>query len=134
MTPEAVVNRIRRRYADRLFCVASLAAELKVSESHLREMVNRHFKCSPHCLIETIRLENAVVLIGDNLSKVYSVCSEVGYANVKTFRIAFKKRTGMTPQECKIALIKSRNIQADIDRIIRNLWNFTGLITGEKYR
>ena len=125
MTPEAVANRIRQRYADRLFCVASLAAELNVSESYLREMVNLHFKCSPQCLIETVRLENAVMLLCNDHLKIYSVCSEVGYANVKTFRTAFKKRTGMTPLEWKFVLTKSSNIQAEIDRIVRDLRNFT---------
>lgn len=125
MVLEKIENHIRERFIDFSFCVNCLAEELKLSESYLRETVNLHYKCSPHCLIETIRLENAVMLLGDSRMKVYSVCFEVGYANVKTFRTAFKKRTGMTPQEWKFVLTKSRNIQAEIDRIIIELRNYT---------
>jgi AraC-like DNA-binding protein len=127
MVLEKIENHIRERFIDFSFCVNCLAEELKLSESYLREMVNLHFKCSPQCLIETVRLENAVMLLCNDRLKIYSVCSEVGYANVKTFRTAFKKRTGMTPEECRNELRRSADVQSEINRITQGLWYFRNI-------
>ena len=127
MTPKAVENHIRKRYVDRLFDVACLARELKISESYLREVVNGFYKCSPHCLIETIRLEDAVQLLCDERMRIYSVCPKVGYANVKTFRTAFKKRIGMTPEKWRVMLKRSADVQSEIDRMIKDLWDFRNM-------
>ncbi|MFH1940753.1 MAG: helix-turn-helix transcriptional regulator [bacterium] len=123
MDPKAIENHIRQRFDDRSFDVNRLADELKVSESYLREIVNLSYNCSPHHLIETIRLEKAIRLLQNKNIHVYSVCSNVGYANLKTFRTAFKKRIGIAPCEFKNILYESKNMSVEIEYKIHCLWS-----------
>lgn len=127
MNPEKIENHIRKRYADKLFDVNCLAEELKISKSYLREIINMNYNCCPHHLIEMIRLERVIILLSNEQKYIYSVCSNVGYANFKTFRTAFKKCTKMTPTEFKNVIKKSINVQKEIEKMINYIWNSSNI-------
>jgi len=120
-----IENHIKERCFDKSFNVESLSEELQVSESYLREIININYHCSPHHLIETIRLEKAIRLLADYDMNIYSVCANVGYANLKTFRQAFKRRTGMSPKEFKGFIKQSNNVKGAIENTIECLWRFS---------
>ena len=127
MSPQEVENHIRKRHADKLFDVNCLAEELKISESYLREKINMGYNCSLHHLIETIRLERAIILLCNKQKYIYSICLEVGYANLKTFREAFKKCMRMTPNEFKNIIRKSKDVQKEKEKLTQYLWNFSNI-------
>ena len=127
MDPKNIKNHIRQRFDDESFDVSSLANELKILESYLRETVNLNYNCSPHHLIETIRLEKAVLLLQKEHTNVYSVCSKIGYLNCKTFRTAFKKRTGISPHELKDILGTSKNVQGEIEKMMHHIWDSSNI-------
>jgi two-component system response regulator YesN len=45
------------------------------------------------------RIERASQLLRETRKKVYEICEEVGYSDLKHFYGIFKKRTGYTPSE-----------------------------------
>lgn len=100
---------IRKRFSDGLFNVNCLIRELHASESYLREIINLNYHCSPHHLIENVRLEAAIRLLGHPPNTMYSICKQIGYSNLKTFRRAFKKRTGVSPKEFRDMISESEN-------------------------
>jgi AraC-like DNA-binding protein len=121
MDPNEIESHIRNRYADKSFDVCCLAHDLELSESYLREIINLNYECSPHHLIETIRLENAILLFGGGRLNIYAICSKAGYANLKTFRTAFKKRLGMTPVQLRDLIRKSNQPDQVLRNQIKNL-------------
>ncbi len=52
--------------------------------------------------ITDLRLRNAHKLLLDSDRKIYIVAQEVGYRDVKYFNKIFKKRYGLTPDECRV--------------------------------
>jgi transcriptional regulator GlxA family with amidase domain len=81
--------------------LSALAAELAVSERTL----NRHFKqavgMSPLEYLQTLRVEIAKQLLEDATIGVEEICLRVGYADMSTFRMLFRRKTGFSPREYK---------------------------------
>jgi AraC-like DNA-binding protein len=78
-----------------------------------------------HELIETIRLERAILLLGADCGPIDCARAKSGYAYSKTFRVAFKKRLHLTPRECKDMLSRAENRQSQIERLLQILWKNT---------
>lgn len=123
MNSEYLLNHVRKRFADKSFNVQCWARELDLSESYLREFINVNFNTDPQHLIETIRLEAAIRLIYKNDVSLYTVCSESGYSNQKTFRQAFKRRLKKTPQELRKVINNSKDSFKDCEDIIKEIWD-----------
>jgi len=124
MTANEIEKQIRNNFFNFSFDVHLLSEKLNLSESYLREIINLHFNCSPHHLIETIRLEEAVRLLNNNDLKIYSIASRVGYSNLRTFRRSFYKRFSISPQCLKDLILNSENQSKEIERILHALWSF----------
>lgn len=98
---EEIMEIIQSRCAEYQFTVEVLAAEAGISPTYLRELVQISYQMSPHELIETVRLREAIKLMSENnCTNLFKILRKVGYLHVKTFREAFEKRIGMTPSEC----------------------------------
>ena len=116
---------IKQNIFDPQFNIGSLAVTLHVSWSYLDEIVWMKYGMSPHCLVETIKLEIAIDLMDGNESNIWKICKIIGYGNPKTFRTAFKKRLTMTFGKCKKQLSQSENIEDEIKILKFSLWNNT---------
>ena len=123
MNPEYLLNHIRKRFTDKSFNVQCCARELHLSESHLREIVNFNFNTCTQRLIETIRLEAAIKTIFENNTAIYSVCSESGYSNQKTFRQAFHRRLKTSPKKLKEKIHNSDNSKKEHQATMNKLWD-----------
>ena len=93
-----IIEIIEQNYFDPDFDVNKLAEKLGICRSYLNTRFHFDFGSSPHDYLESVRIENAIksLLEGD---KIIEVCMKIGYANKKTFHVAFKKRFKMTPKE-----------------------------------
>ena len=120
---EYLLDHIRKRYPDKSFNVQCCARELNISESFLREIVNYNFNTCTQRLIETVRLEAAIKIISKNDAAIYSVCSDTGYSNQKTFRQAVKRRFEISPRELKEKISNSKNAHNECEAIINELWD-----------
>ena len=93
-----IVEIVNKNYSNPQFDINRLAKELKISRVYLNTRCNFDIGNSPHDYLEKIRIENAMIALLDG-NKIIEVCKQVGYSNKKTFYLAFKKETGVTPNE-----------------------------------
>ena len=77
--------------------VAELAAELGVSERHLRRALRREIGVSPVELAQTHRLLLAKRLLADTGLPVTDVAFASGFESLRRFNVAFHERYGMSP-------------------------------------
>lgn len=89
---------VEDNYSDPNFDVNKLANKLEVSRNHLYNRTQFELGCTPHEYIENFRLEKARKLLLQWYNIAF-VCKEIGYANKKTFHLAFKKKMNMSPGE-----------------------------------
>ena len=93
-----IIELIQQNYFDSNFDINKLAQKLGICRSYLNTRFQFDFGCSPHNYLESIRIENATKMLLEG-KKIIDVCKKNGYANKKTFHLAFKKRMKMTPKE-----------------------------------
>jgi AraC family transcriptional regulator of adaptative response / DNA-3-methyladenine glycosylase II len=77
--------------------VAELAAELRVSERHLRRALKREIGVSPVELAQTSRLLLARRLLADTTLPVIDIAFASGFESLRRFNVAFRERYGMSP-------------------------------------
>ena len=104
------------------FSVEMLAQQLHMSTSHLRETSYCYFFMSPQKLIESFRLQKAILLFKKGLS-IECVKIEIGYLHSRTFRRVFKKRLHITPSACKDILNRTRHKDRTIKQLLAKLWS-----------
>lgn len=119
---EAVLRIILANHANPQFNVNCLSEKIGKSTSFLREVVYTAYGMGIHELIETIRLEQAIALLGANGDIIDLTRIKTGYAYSKTFRAAFKKRLNLTPQECKHKLAQAENKRSQTELFVKRLW------------
>jgi len=103
------------------FSVEALAEELNISTSHLREITYRFFLMSPKKLVESIKLEKAILMFNSGAS-IELVKRKLGYLNSRTFRRIFKKRLDLTPNGCQEILNKNKFSSSILESLLFKLW------------
>ena len=84
--------------------VADLAAELGVSERHLRRALRRELGVSPHELAQTHRLQLARRLLAETALSVTDVAFASGFESLRRFNVAFHEQYGMSPRTLRRTL------------------------------
>jgi AraC family transcriptional regulator of adaptative response / DNA-3-methyladenine glycosylase II len=77
--------------------VADLAAELSVSERHLRRALQHEIGVSPVELAQTHRLLLAKRLLADTALPVTQIAFASGFQSLRRFNVAFRERYGLSP-------------------------------------
>lgn len=82
------------------FSLPDLAQKLNVSVHALSQVINDGLRKSFFEMIAEYRIEEAKILLKDQLNiKVEEIAEQVGYNSKSSFNTAFKKITGKTPSE-----------------------------------
>jgi AraC family transcriptional regulator of adaptative response / DNA-3-methyladenine glycosylase II len=104
-TPMAAVSRLAATAAQRIAAgalndcsVAELAAELGVSERHLRRALQREMGVSPVELAKTHRLLLARRLLAETALSVTDVAFASGFESLRRFNVVFRETYGMSPR------------------------------------
>ena len=104
VTSLAAVSRLARLAAEKIAAgalngrnVADLAADLGVSERHLRRALEREVSVSPHELAQTHRLLLAKRLLVDTDLPVTRVAYASGFQSLRRFNVAFREQYRMPP-------------------------------------
>lgn len=71
------------------------------SESYFMLLFKRATGISFYSYLLNYRMEIAIALIKTQRYKIYEICDRVGYRDIKSFRNAFKKYTGLSPVDYK---------------------------------
>jgi len=103
--PRLVARAVRRIEAGALNddSIEALAAELGVSDRHLRRAMTDELGVSPVELAQTVRLAFAKRLIQDTALPLTQVAFGAGFRSVRRFNAAFLERFGRSPTELKRA-------------------------------
>jgi transcriptional regulator GlxA family with amidase domain len=100
---DQLVRRARRWMRSHLnesIRVANLARELGTTERTLNRRFKAAFGEAPLRHLQKLRIETAKrLLISDKAASLEAVCSFVGYQDVSTFRLLFKRVTGLSPRD-----------------------------------
>jgi transcriptional regulator GlxA family with amidase domain len=84
---------------DQGFHLPELAAQLAVSERTLNRRFKQATGIGPLDYLQTLRVEVAKGLLETGKLGVDDVCRKVGYADLSTFRVLFKRKTGLSPRD-----------------------------------
>ena len=77
--------------------VSALAAEMGISDRHLRRVIQDQFGVSPIKLLETQRLLTAKLLLTDTTMPVIDVAFASGFSSLRRFNDAFKTNYRLSP-------------------------------------
>ena len=72
---------------------------LGISASHLSHLFSQRFHVNFRRFVNAIRIDRAKMLMRDPRLTLTSICYSCGYGNIRTFRRAFVRETGMLPSE-----------------------------------
>lgn len=97
--------------------VADLAAELGVSERHLRRALQRELGVSPVELAQTHRLLLAKRLLAETTLSVTDVAFASGFESLRRFNHVFHERYGMPPSALRRPASKGRRAASDLLRM-----------------
>jgi len=79
--------------------VPALAAEMGISDRHLRRVIQDEFGVSPNKLLETQRLLTAKMLLTDTTLPITEVAYASGFASLRRFNDAFKTNYRLNPSQ-----------------------------------
>ncbi|MEK6210584.1 MAG: DNA-3-methyladenine glycosylase 2 [Pseudomonadota bacterium] len=79
--------------------VSVLAAEMGISDRHLRRVIQDEFGVSPNKLLETQRLLTAKLLLTDTTLPVIDVAFASGFSSLRRFNDAFKTNYRLNPTQ-----------------------------------
>ena len=78
-----------------------VAENFGFSESHFMLLFKKATGTSFSSYLLSYRMEVAIALIKTQRYRIYEICNNVGYRDIKSFRNAFKKYTGSSPVDYK---------------------------------
>ena len=78
-----------------------VAKQLGFSESHFMLLFKKATGKSFSSYLLEYRMNVAIAMMKTHKYRIYEICSNIGYRDIKSFRNAFKKYTGMSPVDYK---------------------------------
>ncbi|MNB82941.1 HTH-type transcriptional regulator YesS [compost metagenome] len=97
---------IRENYHDAGLSLNSLAAKLSLSPAYLSRLIADEVDCSFPDFVNLIRLEQAQLLLVNELGlDIREIAGKVGYNSSTYFTTQFKKRYGVTPSKWRMSHI-----------------------------
>lgn len=98
---EYVVHYIERTYRQETLSLSEVADQIGISVSHLSLLFKEDMGIGFIQYVTKKRMEQAMLLLQDPLSKATEIAHQVGYGDYSHFNKAFKKYCGVSPQEYK---------------------------------
>ncbi|WP_063534180.1 AraC family transcriptional regulator [Burkholderia sp. MSMB1589WGS] len=93
----ARIDRWLRAHLAQPLRIADLAAHCGFGMRRFHQLFCEAFGETPHRYLQRLRLDAAVVLMGDPKRSLTDIASEVGFADQSAFTHAFTKRFGLAP-------------------------------------
>ncbi len=112
---------IQKNFTDPNFNVTVLYEKIGYCESRSFEMIYKYFGMNAQQLIESFRLHQALNMLAEG-NLVHKIYGKVGYANVRTFRFAFKKRFKLSCCKCREKLLGCDCSIIELEQFYSTLW------------
>ena len=103
LTPDlaARVRQFLDAHPAKPFRAATLAAQLGMSEAHLRRLFRETYGKTPRKYATEVRIRRAADLLRGTERSIKQIAQAVGYQNVAAFDRIFKRAFGVTPSELR---------------------------------
>ena len=101
-TAEFIRRFIDENYADPDICMKQLAVRFSIHRTLISKMFKARFGEVFTDYLQNLRLEKAVSLINETAMNLYTIAEKSGYANYVTFKRAFFKKYGVSPNEYRM--------------------------------
>lgn len=105
-TPLDAVPRLAREVAAQISAgglngrsLKALAADLGISERHVRRALDREMGATPLTLANEQRLDAAVKLLVETSAPVTQIAYESGFQSLRRFNVVFRERFALSPSE-----------------------------------
>ncbi len=95
------------------FHLPDLAAHLAVSERTLNRRFKQAMGFGPLEYLQTLRVEVAKRLLESGRLSVEDACLRVGYNDIGTFRMLFKRKTGLSPRDYQSRFMRMQPAQSN---------------------
>ena len=95
---------IEENYADQNTTLTSVAEAVALSPNHFSTIFSQECNTTFIEYLTNVRIENAKRLIRETEMKGYDIAYECGFSDPHYFSYIFKKNTGMSPREYKLAM------------------------------
>lgn len=96
---QQIMDYIEEKYSDMNFTISIAAHDFQMSERAFYNLFKISFELSFSDYLENIRLTKAKELLLHHDISVEKISESVGYTNVRSFQRAFKRFTGLAPNE-----------------------------------
>ena len=100
LNEKGLADRVVKYIFDHAFddiTLSSAARGLGVSESHLSHLFSQQFHINFRRFVNAIRIDKAKMQMRDPHMTLTAICYSCGYDNMRTFRRAFVRETGLLP-------------------------------------
>lgn len=100
LNEKGLADRVVKYIFDHAFdniTLSSAARGLGVSESHLSHLFSQQFHINFRRFVNAIRIDKAKMQMRDPHMTLTAICYSCGYENMRTFRRAFVRETGLLP-------------------------------------
>ncbi|WP_411346853.1 helix-turn-helix domain-containing protein [Paenibacillus sp. WLX1005] len=92
---------MRQNY-DRSIRMEQIAASVNVHPSYLHRIFKKHMHSTPTDYLNTLRMDKAMMLLGQTDIPIAEIADYVGVASRPYFHLLFKKHTGYTPADYRM--------------------------------
>lgn len=103
---EVVVEKIRREFSSPALSVEDLARSVNITSVRLRTLFRRELGESPNHFLNSVRLQEAVRLLGHSTVSVKEVAAACGFSSDHYFHFMFRKGQGCTPGEYRQKVLR----------------------------
>jgi AraC family transcriptional regulator len=93
-----VVGYIEEHLGEQI-CLSTLAQMARLSQHHFCRAFKHAFGIPPHQYHVERRIERAKILLADPKESVTEIALTLGYSQISSFSVAFRRVTGWTPSE-----------------------------------
>jgi len=100
---DQIIDYVRIHFQESL-SLKTLSHQFNLSAAYLGQLYKKTAGCNFSSHLNTIRVENAKILLHNPQLKEYEVARNVGYTDASYFFRIFKKHTGMNPSEYRVAV------------------------------
>lgn len=95
----AMESYLDEHYSDSMLSIGSMAEEFGFSESYFSVLFKETLGEPYSVYLEKLRLDKAAEMLNRSDSSIEDIAQKVGYGNSTTFRRAFKRVKGLSPQQ-----------------------------------
>ena len=96
-------------YSNSSLSISAIADHFKITPTHLSRIFKKEFDELLVDYIMRVRVEKAITLLEQTDNRIADIASMVGYQNTKSMTHAFKKITGVSPNQYRKSTVSDEN-------------------------